>query len=689
MTAWIESIVTFAALCAQSAFLAGKTRLPAGAAPLAALCGAILWLSGAGCLNLLLPAGAVWFALAALAAAWCFKNRARLAEKALVAPSTVFFVLAGAAIITLFALRQPVFTEWDEFSFWGIAPKVVKHTNLLYTVVDTEMRVTSYAPGLVMLSYLFQYLGASFVPWKVYAAYDILLFAIYAAALSGLKKKHWPAAALGGTVLVLLPYLLTVYTRVLYLCTAYLTSYADIPMGLLFGAPLALYFASREKSPALLVTAGLAVAVTCLSKEMGFALALIAAALLCFDLLFVQKRQDVRLLRFSGLPAKLFWCAALCACAVAPYVVWALYRSSLSGVSATELGGDQNMTMFQMLFTGVAELCGVGRTERFSRVMGQMWQAFYTTSLSEFQLGLPGALGRLFNGSGAVIAAVTLGVLALAWWYAGKGRRAGVGWFALWSTLGFAAFYIFTGFTYIYIFPVSSEMTNYNRYIYPYYLGWLLAAVAMLCWSLRGARGRVVGMGALTALAAFSCWRTASFVRPQLSVVDFPESYYAMRAADAQVVGQAKTVLGAQDKVFYVSMGDDGRSWFMDYYEFYPDVNVDYSFDGGSLVTAAQDEDGETVYTYAVPGPLAMPDYFTGEQCEYYTTHGLSPEVLCRYLADTGCTALYLDAIDGAFAGAYGHLFEDGLSSGARVYRIEGGAQDMRFVPVPEGGLRE
>ena len=84
-----------------------------------------------------------------------------------------------------------------------------------------------------------------------------------------------------------------------------------------------------------------------------------------------------------------------------------------------------------------------------------------------------------------------------------------------------------------------------------------------------------------------------------------------------------------------------------------------------------------------------MPDYFTGEQCEYYTTHGLSPEVLCRYLADTGCTALYLDAIDGAFAGAYGHLFEDGLSSGARVYRIEGGAQDMRFVPVPEGGLRE
>src|SRR5699024_9625448 len=152
---------------------------------------------------------------------------------------------------------------------------------------------------------------------------------------------------------------------------------------------------------------------------------------------------------------------------------------------------------------------------------------------------------------------------------------------------------------------------------------------------------------------------------------------------------QAKTVLGAQDKVFYVSMGDDGRSWFMDYYEFYPDVNVDYSFGGGSLVTAAQDEDGETVYTYAVPGPLAMPDYFTGEQCEYYTTHGLSPEVLCRYLADTGCTALYLDAIDGAFAGAYGHLFEDGLSSGARVYRIEGGAQDMRFVPVPEGGLRE
>ena len=74
----------------------------------------------------------------------------------------------------------------QEFSFWGIAPKVVKSTGQLYTFQPQGLRVTSYVPGLVMLDEAFQFLGTSFAPWKVFAAYDILMFAIFAAGLLSL-----------------------------------------------------------------------------------------------------------------------------------------------------------------------------------------------------------------------------------------------------------------------------------------------------------------------------------------------------------------------------------------------------------------------------------------------------------------------------------------------------------------------
>lgn len=35
-------------------------------------------------------------------------------------PAMVYFLLASLAVIVLFAVRRPIFNEWDEFSFWGI-----------------------------------------------------------------------------------------------------------------------------------------------------------------------------------------------------------------------------------------------------------------------------------------------------------------------------------------------------------------------------------------------------------------------------------------------------------------------------------------------------------------------------------------------------------------------------------------
>ena len=64
------------------------------------------------------------------------------------------------------------------------------------------------------------------------------------------------------------------------------------------------------------------------------------------------------------------------------------------------------------------------------------------------------------------------------------------------------------------------------------------------------------------------------------------------------------------------------------------------------------------------------------------TSQPFTPAVWCDYLEASGCTAIYMDEWDAAFAENYGALFADGLKSGATLYRVEGAGADMHFVPL-------
>lgn len=679
MTAFLEIFVTFACVCGLALFAVGKLRLPAGIAPLAVLCATMVWYTGFACADGIFLGGVLWFAAAALAIVWCVRHRKSFAKQQIVTPSVVFFLVMSLAVLVLFAIRQPTFMEWDEFSFWGIAAKVVKETGRLYTFEPGGMMVVTYVPGLIMLDEAFQFLGASFAAWKVFAAYDILLFAVFAAALAGLERKHWHLAALGAVSMGMLPYLMSVYYRVIYVQTNYMNAYADIPMGLLFGAALAVYFLQEEKSAGVLATAALALMATGMTKDMGMAMALIAAAVICFDLLFLQPKNSVRLgKKLPGLAVKLGWCAALMVSAVLPYVVWSMHKAAVLNVSPTDVGGARNMDMVTMVVTGIKELLGIGRTAYFSEIMGEMGYAFFHTKHTMFSYGAESGIGGYLNGAGYLVVLVILGLLAVAFLCTEKGRRKTIGWFTLWSALGFAAFYIFTGFTYVYVFNEwqARGLSDYNRYIFPYYLGWMLAALGFLATALKGKRGKVLGAGTLAAFTLFSCMRTVTFIQPQLSVVDYPETYFAGRNKGIAQIERAKTVLEPQDKVFYIAYPDNGLAWFMAYYEFYPDFMLDYSFGGGH-----QAFDGETLTWRAIPAG------FTQEEGEYFTSRPMTPELWCEYLETTGATALYLEKIDETFKAKYGYLFDDGLENAARVYRVAGAGKDMHFVPVPEGGM--
>ena len=455
---------------------------------------------------------------------------------------------------------------------------------------------------------------------------------------------------------------------------------------------------------------------------MGFALCLIAAALVCFDLLFLE-RGEVRLAALRGVPAKLGWCALMVGLPTAAFFGWAAHLSSALSVSRFDLGGSGQMGMAEMVITGIAELFGFGRSEKFAQVMADMLSAFYTSSITMFSSGL-------------VVVVVILTLLAGAWLCGNDSQRCKVAWFSVLSSLGFVAFYVFNIFTYVYIFKEAeaSTLSNYNRYIYPYYIGWMLAALVLLGKCAAGYTGALrrraaIWQGALMLvpyllLAAFlaispgsggahpvdcaagggggnggrvgdrrdlsesslpcAAWHhrlcggllpSGDFlVQPQLSVVDYPDSYFAGRKEDIKKAQEVADQLEEGTRLFYVCTGDDGGNWFKRYYDFYPDVILDYSLGGTGFDESARFNS------------VSIPRFFTQEQAEYFIDDEkeLTPEFLCEYLEASGCTAIWLEEVDDGFRALYGELFTDGISGKYSLYRIEGTAQEMRFVPVEE-----
>ena len=166
----------------------------------------------------------------------------------------------------------------------------------------------------------------------------------------------------------------------------------------------------------------------------------------------------------------------------------------------------------------------------------------------------------------------------------------------------------------------------------------------------------------------------ATFVPAELTVLNDLTGALSERTKNTESVEQAKALLTEEDRVFYIAMPDNGISWFMDSFEFYPEVHVDYSFGGGNWM--------DTTLTRSID----VPADFTDEQVEYFLSHPLTPETVCEYIDQTGCTAVFIRKLDGAFKEQYGHLFSDGLAGDWQLYRIEKDEGGMTFVPVPEGG---
>lgn len=484
------------------------------------------------------------------------------------------------------------------------------------------------------------------------------------------------------------PFFFTIYNHTIYLADTYLTSYGDVPAGLVFGGAVAMWLALRQTDgPRWAVLSVLALAANL--KANDFVLSLAAAGLIAVDAwFFCDGPFKQGLARRTGFAA---------ACFAAPmaiyylwnirYVGWLVARNSDSGGV-----GETTASLGQVVINGIKILLGqpvegffAERQPQFLQAMADMGHQFWTSD---------GKLSMIGQGRNVVVFILLLFALAFVL-AAGWRLRVRVAAMAVLSTLCFVGYNLMLALSYGFIFkPFQAEaLTDYNRYIYSYYIGWFLMALgclvvallpqievhratlaekdgptAIFSSKLYTPRWGLAGQGVVLLLAVAMLARQSQLVLPQLSVLGFADSEFADRKAIRAEAELVCSYLTEEDRVFFVSQGDNGEAWFSAVFDFYP-ILVDYS--------------GITSEMIGGGGELGLPELKPQEEGpKNYYYHGFTAEELDSIVRGNGCTVLYLQTIDDIFVESYADLFTDGLeaalSGETLLYRVT----DDGFAPM-------
>ena len=298
--------------------VAACTRFDAALLPLPALCGSAVVLYLLSLLGLLqfghFIIMAVW-----LAGGVYFGVRAgwRAIRRALFSPGFLLFVGGSCFLWVLFALQQPMFTQWDEFTAWGLAPKMVAERAALYVADPINLTASFTYPATSLVSYLFQRVPGQFYEWQCLAGLDILFLACIAPA-AAMPRKNWAGAVLVFAAGFLLPFFFSVVPAGTP-STMYANAMADTPLALLFGGTLCLYAAAGGRKTGFFACA-MPLAVLTMTKDIGFAYALIVTFLIGLDQLFGTPHPDTKPGRIFGV--SLAKCSILAAVVLAVFISW-------------------------------------------------------------------------------------------------------------------------------------------------------------------------------------------------------------------------------------------------------------------------------------------------------------------------------------------------------------------------------
>lgn len=632
-----------------SVILVRRTGVGPAAAPLAALSVAALLLLAGGLLNILPLAGLVLLlgGIWGMAAEGVLARRSARPDPARAAldhpAAKVFWVLA-VLLAVYFARLQPDFLNFDEYSSWGTAAKLMADNDQLYTLCDAGLpwQMTELA-GLPLVSYFFQYFG-DFAPWRAIYAADFVMLAA-CAAVAGCAKKARTALPLLLAAL-LAPTLLSVAGHTALLSTAWLEFLGDMPAGMLFGGAVAFWLVVRRAPlPARLLTLPV-VLLAANIKSNTLVLALAAAGLIALDCLFFPADDVPRGAKAAA--SRLGFSLACLAAPLVQYLCWSAHITPLvlKNAQSGGMGDTAGASLPEVAVNGVRMLLGLPVTDYFEarRTLFQsygaaMQSAFFTRNVSML-------------GTGAAVAVLSLVLFALAI-LLGKNARARVNALVLGlgSVLCFGGYCLMLWLSYAFLLKDSTpdNMASYARYFGSYYSGWLLIALAVLALACDTAPKAVFGRAAALVTGAAFALVFAVQTEPQFTILGVSEGEYAAERAERAVANAAAQQISSGERVFLIRQGDEGFYWFL-YNQTLRPLDLVYG-EGGATY-------GDPALTDAGDDPYFAP--YTAEE-------------FAAMVDEEDITWLLVARVDETFTASYGDLFTDDLAAaqqGPALYRV-------------------
>ena len=247
---------------------------------------------------------------------------------------------------------------------------MVVERGAFYVADPVNLKASFTYPATSLLAFLFQPFGL-WAEWACLAAIDTLALACLAAA-AALPRLKWAEGILVFAAGFLLPYFFSATAAGNY-AVQYVNAMADLPLAMLFGGTLCLYFAvGRHKHAYWLVA--LPLAVLTLTKDICFAYGLIAAFLIGLDLLLAADAPIKK-----TFPKALLQAGALAVVVLAAFLSWGRYTAVVTPTADTAASvGSEGLSYGAVLIGGVKQLLGIGRTEKFAQIMTAMGSAFFT-----------------------------------------------------------------------------------------------------------------------------------------------------------------------------------------------------------------------------------------------------------------------------------------------------------------------
>lgn len=195
--------------------------------------------------------------------------------KAYITPGSVIFIIIF--VFLCLYCRGTRFSNWDEFSHWGINTRSMIELNVLWTDPKINGFHLVYPPGIGLFQYFLCKLS-TYNESRMYLAYDVFCLAFLIIPLKGLKFKSFYKA------LIYIPFLFVF----IILCGFSFTSiYADLALAVVFGTLLYQIFGtSKCYNNWFLITQSLFLFILVTIKDSGLVLSFVVLGIIFLNIVF-------------------------------------------------------------------------------------------------------------------------------------------------------------------------------------------------------------------------------------------------------------------------------------------------------------------------------------------------------------------------------------------------------------------